>query len=198
MLSQKQSENHKLKEKVHLARHPEPLTINFNLPFSLFCSLWPIFSLMSILFRSSVVWVKMNPPPHCKDGCDDFKLSQILTDFHIKRWALALTNIIWQKLCCTGLKFGCEGSLSLYSHLQEVLCAWENVQAGWVERTHRRELRQPRQLGDMGPKPSRTVWPWAVLPNDPKCMSEPGQYTWKRLSHPTWVLPKYLTHRLMN
>ena len=63
MLSQKQNENHKLKEKVHLARHPEPLTISFNLPFSLVCSLWPIFSLMSILFRSSVIWVKVIPPP---------------------------------------------------------------------------------------------------------------------------------------
>ena len=63
MLSQKQGENRQLKEKAHLARHPEPLTINFNLPFSLVCSLWPIFSLMSILFRSSVIWVKVIPPP---------------------------------------------------------------------------------------------------------------------------------------
>ena len=63
MLSQKQNENHKLKEKVHLARHPEPLTISFNLPFSLVCSLWPVFSLMSFLYESSVVWVKVIPPP---------------------------------------------------------------------------------------------------------------------------------------
>ena len=63
MLSQKQGENRQLKEKAHLARHPEPLTINFNLPFSLVCSLWPIFYLMSILFRSSVIWVKVIPPP---------------------------------------------------------------------------------------------------------------------------------------
>ena len=63
MLSQKQSENRKLKEKVHLARHPEPRTISFNLPFSLVCSLWPVFSLMFFLFRSSVVWVKVIPPP---------------------------------------------------------------------------------------------------------------------------------------
>ena len=62
MLSQKQSENHKLKEKVHLARHPEPLTISFNLPFSLVCSLWPVFYLMSFLYKSSVVWVKVISP----------------------------------------------------------------------------------------------------------------------------------------
>ena len=58
MLSQKKGENRKLEDKVHLARHTEPLTINFNLPFSLFSSLWPVFSLMSILF-SFVVWVTM-------------------------------------------------------------------------------------------------------------------------------------------
>ena len=69
MLSQKQSENHKLKEKVHLARHPEPLTISFNLPFSLVCSLWPVFSLMSFLYKSSVVWVKViSPSPAVRVG----------------------------------------------------------------------------------------------------------------------------------
>lgn len=64
-----------------------------------------------------------SPSPSYKGGFDDSKLLQILIDLSIKRWGLALTNIIGQKLCCTGLKFGCEGSLSLYSLLQEVLFA---------------------------------------------------------------------------
>ena len=85
MLSQKQGENRQLTEKAHLARHPEPLTINFNLPFSLFCSLWPVFSLMSILFGSSDLGGSDSPSPSCKGGFDYFKLLQILIDLPIKR-----------------------------------------------------------------------------------------------------------------
>ena len=86
MLSQKQGENRQLTEKAHLARHPEPLTINFNLPFSLFCSLWPVFSLMSFSVQELCgLGESDSPSPSCKGGFDYFKLLQILIDLPIKR-----------------------------------------------------------------------------------------------------------------
>ena len=53
----------------------------------------------------------------------------------------------------------------------------------------------------MGPKPSRTVWPRADFPNDPKCVSEPGQYHMEE-SEPSHLslaqIPEAQAHELLN
>lgn len=63
----------------------------------------------------------------------------------------------------------------LFSHSGGALCM-RTYLAGWLERTHRREPRQPRQPAGIGLTPSELSGPELTWQVTPKCMSEPGQH----------------------